>query len=75
MKRNLLFITAMSFVLSSILSAAEPAVVHMPFDGVSLDGWKFKGGNENCWKVGNLKADDATMESLPLKGGGKRLFD
>ena len=70
MKRTLLLVTAMMFVLGSVLSAAEP-VVKKPFNGTNLDGWKFKGKNENCWKVGNPKADGAAMELLPLKEGKK----
>ena len=66
MKRNPLLVTALMFVLGSMLLAAEP-VVEKPFNGTNLDGWKFNGKSENCWEVGNLKADETTMELLPLR--------
>jgi len=73
MKRNFLLVTVMVFVFGSMLSAAEPVVLK-PFNGVNLDGWKFNGGWENCWKVGGLKADATTMELLPLKDGEKGIM-
>jgi hypothetical protein len=66
MKRKFLLVATMLFVLGSMLPAAEPVVVK-PFNGVNLDGWKFKGGWENCWKVGGLDAHTTTMNLLPLK--------
>ena len=60
----------MMFVLGSMLSAAEPTV-KKPFNGTDLDGWKFKGGWENCWKAGNLKADATTFELVALEVGKK----
>ena len=65
MKRHFLFIAAMAFVLSSVLSAAEP-VVKKPFNGTNLDGWKFNGNWENCWKTGMLRADATTFEVRPI---------
>jgi hypothetical protein len=73
MKRNLLLLTVMMFALSSTLLAAETI---LPFNGTTLDGWKFKGGNENVWKVGRLNADATTFELVPTNpnaanfGGG-----
>ena len=71
MKRNLLLLTAMMFVLGSMLSAAEPTI-KKPFNGTNFDGWKFRAGNnENCWKTGGVKADATTLELAPLKEGEK----
>lgn len=52
----------MMFVLASMLSAAETI---KPFNGTNLNGWKFNGGQENCWKVGTLKADATTFAAVP----------
>ena len=68
MKRNLLLAVVMMCVLSSALSAAT---VQKPFSGCCLDGWKFNGKAENCWKAGKLDADAMKMEVLPLKDGEK----
>ena len=70
MKRNLLLVAAMLFVLSSALSATGQTV-KKPFDGCCLGGWAFKGNNANCWTVGTLKVDESTMEAVPLKEGEK----
>jgi len=70
MKRIFLLAIVMMFVLSSALSAAGPTV-KKPFTGCCLDGWKFNGGAENCWKAATLKADATSMEAIPLKEGEK----
>jgi len=68
MKRNFLLVVVMMFVLSASLSAAT---VKQPFTGCCLDGWKFNGKAESCWKAGKLDADATKMEVLPLKDGEK----
>ena len=68
MKKNLLLLIVMMFMLGSVLSAAEPTI-KKPFNGTNLNGWKFNGDWENCWKTGGLSADAATFELAPLKEG------
>jgi len=71
MKRNLLLLSVMMFVLGSMLPAAEPTIIK-PFNGLNLDGWNFKNNNrENCWTVGTFEASAAAMEAQPLKEGEK----
>jgi len=70
MKRIFLLAIVMMFVLSFVLSAAGPTV-KKPFDGCCLSAWKFKGAAENCWTVGSLKADETTMEAVPVKESEK----
>jgi hypothetical protein len=65
MKRNLLLLTALLLVLGSAQLMAQ--TVKKPFNGTNLDGWKFNGGWENCWKAGGLNADATTFEIVPLK--------
>jgi len=67
MKRKLFLLVTAMFLLGSLLSAAEPTV-KKPFNGTNLNGWKFNGGWENCWKNGGLKASATTFELVPLRG-------
>jgi len=67
MKKNLLLLTLMMFVLGSLPAIAE--TVKKPFNGTNLDGWKFNGDQENCWKACPLHADATAFESAPLKEG------
>jgi hypothetical protein len=66
MKKNLLLLTVITFAMNAALFATETI---KPFNGTNLDGWKFNGKQENCWKVGGLKADATTFEAAPLKEG------
>ena len=70
MKRNLLLAVVMVFALNSSLSVLGQTV-NKPFSGCCLDGWKFNGNAENCWKAATLKADATSMEAIPLKDGEK----
>jgi hypothetical protein len=66
MKRNLLLLTVMMFVLAPALSA-QPTSVKRFYTG--FEGWNFKPGNfENCWTVGKLEATETTMTATLLKG-------
>ena len=68
MKRNLLLLVAIMFVLSSTLSAQT---VIRPFNGTNLDGWRFAHPNRgNHWEVGRLQADTTTFTVLPALTGG-----
>jgi hypothetical protein len=67
MKRSLLLLVALIFVLSSVPALAQ--TVKKPFNGTDLSGWKTNGGQENVWKAGGLKADAKTFELAPLKEG------
>ena len=64
MKRNLLLLTLLIFVLGSMQVAAQ--TVKKPFNGTNLDGWKFNGNQENCWKTGMLRATATTLEVVPI---------
>jgi len=66
MKRNLLLFVAMTFALSSALSAQT---VITPFNGTNLDGWNFKRSNwENCWQVGRVLPSATALELVPAGG-------
>ena len=64
MKRNLLLLTALIFVLGSMQATAQ--TVKKPFNGTDLTGWKTNGDWENCWKTGFLQADATTFEVRPI---------
>lgn len=64
MTRNLFLFAVMMFVLSAAPLAAQTVV--NPFNGTNLDGWKFRGNNENCWKIGRVVATATTLELAPM---------
>jgi hypothetical protein len=74
MKRNLLLLIVLVFVLGSVPAVAQ--TVKRPFNGTDLTGWKFNGGQENCWKVGLVRPIATTATTLeiatPGQGQGQR---
>ena len=69
MKRNLLLLIVIIFALTSVSLTAQ--TVKNPFNGTNLDGWKFRGDCENCWKVGRLVADATSIDIVPIAAEGR----